>query len=109
MLYERFGSQIHDVVAQHAPQQELHREIVNPLGRPVFTGTTGPHPAVGNQVTNETAGGLESLPRVCYRGINQVLTQEISLDPLLFVRCQSEPSESSNQGRIGRIANRARL
>src|SRR5215470_10191382 len=82
---------------------------MNPLRGHVLARTTCPYPAVGNQVTNETAGGLESLARVRCRGINQVLAQEIALGPLTFLWCQSQPPESSRQGRVGCIANRARL
>jgi len=75
MLYERLRDQIHDVVAKHAAQQKFHGEVVNPLRRGVLACTSRPHSTVGNQVTNEAAGGLESLPRTRDRGINQVLTQ----------------------------------
>jgi len=79
------------------------------LGGRVLTSTTCPNPAMGDQVTNEAAGGLESLPRICGRRINQVLAQEVALGPLILLCCQSQPSESSGQGRIDRFVDCARL
>jgi hypothetical protein len=45
---------------------------------------------------------FESLPRI---RCNQVLAQETALGLLIFLCCQTQPPESSNQGRIDRFPN----
>jgi hypothetical protein len=73
LTHQRICRQVHDVVAQRASEQELHRHVVNALGKRGLAHPSGLDPAVCDQVADEAAGGLELLSRGGCRGVHDVL------------------------------------
>jgi len=78
-LHDGIKKQIEDIVGQGAPDQELHREIVNPLGISLLVRLLGPQPSLREDVPHGTGGGLVTLPRLHRRGIDDVVAQEVAL------------------------------
>ena len=73
--------------------------LVNALRIGVLAGAARLDTAVGHQVADESAGGLELLPRFGRRRIDQVLAQNVALGPFLFLSTQ--PRRSSRRSIVG--------
>lgn len=60
------------------------------------------HPSVGDQVAAETGDSLEALARASRGRIDQMLTEEVPIGPLVFFPGETEAAQSSLQRVVGR-------
>jgi hypothetical protein len=68
------GTEVDDVIQQHPPREELHREVVNALGVGTVVGVLGEKPALHEAVAD----------RVCQRGVDVELdSRELILGHVL--------------------------
>src|SRR5262249_46973859 len=93
--HDRFRSEVHHVVAQRPPQQELHRQIMDSLGTGFFTRATCLDPAVGDEVANNSACGFKFLSRFGGWWVHEVGAEQISIRPVLFLVRQSESLDAT--------------
>src|ERR1700759_970412 len=63
------------------PQQELQRKVVNALCFRVLALAGGPGPTMGNEIANESAGGVEFLPAIGVGRIGQLLAEQVAFSP----------------------------
>jgi hypothetical protein len=93
--HERLRGQVHQVVAQGATEQELHRLVMNALRIGLFARALCLDPAMGDQVTDEAARRLELLSRLRASRVDQVLAEQVTLGPLLLLACQPQSLETA--------------
>ena len=78
-LDEWLEEQIQDVVGQGAPDQELHGEVVDPLGILALVGLLGAQPPLREDIPERASGGLVALRGPSSRRIHDVVEQEVTL------------------------------
>jgi hypothetical protein len=98
--HQRLGGEIHDVVAQGAAEQELHRQIVDALGSGLLARPPCSDPPVSDEVTDEPAGRLELLARISLNRVNQVFAQHVAFGPVFVVAGQPQAIQATGQCRI---------
>ena len=67
-----------DVVGQRPADEELHREVVDPLGVLAVVGLLGLHPALREDVAHGAGDGLEPLAGAGRRRIDDVVEDEMA-------------------------------
>ena len=98
-LNEWGGGQVDDVVVQRAPEQELHRQVVDALGVGLLACQSRLHPAVRHQVADEPCNRLEPLTRTGAHGVHDVLAEQISVRPVGVVASYPQSFEPALEGR----------
>ena len=78
-LRDRIEEEIHDVVGERAPYQELHGEVVDALGVLAVVCVLGPQPPLRKNVPHSAGSGLVALARTERRGIDHVVEHEVPL------------------------------
>ena len=72
--------EVHDIVAERAADEELDREIVDPLRIVARVGLVGAQPAVGENVSYRAGGALVALARIGGLGFDDVVEFEPPLE-----------------------------
>ena len=78
-LRDRIEEEVHDVVGERAPDQELHGEIVDALGVLALVRLLGAQPPLREDVPHGAGDGLVALARTHRRGIDDVVEHEMPL------------------------------
>jgi hypothetical protein len=76
---EGVEQEVHHVVRQRAADQELHRQVVDPLGVLPRVDVLRAHPPLGEDVANGAGKGLELLAGAGVRELGGVVEEEVSL------------------------------
>ena len=78
-LHEGIEQQIGHVVGQRAPDQKLHRQIVDALRVLAVVGALGPHPALRQDIPDRAGGRLKLFARAGSARIDDVVEQQMPL------------------------------
>ena len=76
---DRIEQQVHDVVGERAADQELHRQVVDPLRVLALVGLLGAYPSLGQDVAHGASEGLEAFARSGGRGSEDAVEDEMAL------------------------------
>ena len=76
---QRLDAEVDDVVGERAAEQELHREVVDPLGVGRVLGLLGQQPALGQHVAQRARDGLEALALIGVLGAHHVVEDQMAV------------------------------